>query len=380
MGCGTSRRVSVDEKEAHKGDVKDSDTDSAFQEEDVIKATAVPSLNGTAGGDAESDKADFGKSSPFLKNSLSDEEQSDQPVHTPIVPRKTSFEKVSRSPELQERINVLTARRRARSLSEEDALFCNDNHNSGLHPNGVPASPHGNSTPELPRNDSPRTRHTFSLCHQSEVPSPFGQRTRHTLSDSQQEFFRMLDEKIAQGKDYCSEDEKSISSLVSRQSTGKLSYRRLFMPLHARWWRLPHTASEDCYSDMQAMQKHCTMSVLCYSCKMQWIYAVSLQAPCLLTLFLGCMHDSCFWHPELHKRIVGLVIVVLCRFVPVENYVCALTCQIKFLWCNSSLRKQYNWSNCCRTADVFAIFNPVYASTSLLVKRICGTHHTPCWP
>ncbi|XP_026691919.2 uncharacterized protein LOC100185669 [Ciona intestinalis] len=45
---------------------------------------------------------------------------------------------------------------------------------------------------------------------------PFGPRnSKLTLTQSQKDFFRMLDEKIAQGKDYCSEDDCSIASLKS---------------------------------------------------------------------------------------------------------------------------------------------------------------------
>ncbi|CAK8673011.1 unnamed protein product [Clavelina lepadiformis] len=50
-----------------------------------------------------------------------------------------------------------------------------------------------------------RSRHT-----------PFGPRnSRLTLTESQKDFFRMLDEKVAQGKDYSSEDDRSIASFKS---------------------------------------------------------------------------------------------------------------------------------------------------------------------
>ncbi|XP_030583965.1 uncharacterized protein C1orf21 homolog [Archocentrus centrarchus] len=42
---------------------------------------------------------------------------------------------------------------------------------------------------------------------QKEVPAPNIKSNIHT-SESQQEFFRMLDEKIEKGRDYCSEEEE----------------------------------------------------------------------------------------------------------------------------------------------------------------------------
>ncbi|XP_023653847.1 uncharacterized protein C1orf21 homolog [Paramormyrops kingsleyae] len=46
---------------------------------------------------------------------------------------------------------------------------------------------------------------------QCEVPAANGTKPNINMSDSQQEFFRMLDEKIDKGRDYCSEDEEDAT-------------------------------------------------------------------------------------------------------------------------------------------------------------------------
>ncbi|XP_048845005.1 uncharacterized protein C1orf21 homolog [Brienomyrus brachyistius] len=46
---------------------------------------------------------------------------------------------------------------------------------------------------------------------QREVVAVNGTKTNINMSDSQQEFFRMLDEKIEKGRDYCSEDEEDAT-------------------------------------------------------------------------------------------------------------------------------------------------------------------------
>uniref|UniRef100_A0A8C0YMZ8 Zgc:92140 n=1 Tax=Cyprinus carpio carpio TaxID=630221 RepID=A0A8C0YMZ8_CYPCA len=44
-----------------------------------------------------------------------------------------------------------------------------------------------------------------------EVPGPSANKTNIHTSESQQEFFRMLDEKIEKGRDYCSEEEDDVT-------------------------------------------------------------------------------------------------------------------------------------------------------------------------
>ncbi|KAG5847515.1 uncharacterized protein C1orf21 homolog [Anguilla rostrata] len=46
---------------------------------------------------------------------------------------------------------------------------------------------------------------------QKEVPGTNGNKTNIHTSESQQEFFRMLDEKIEKGRDYCSEEEEEVT-------------------------------------------------------------------------------------------------------------------------------------------------------------------------
>ncbi|KAJ8270215.1 hypothetical protein GJAV_G00111740 [Gymnothorax javanicus] len=46
---------------------------------------------------------------------------------------------------------------------------------------------------------------------QREVPGTNGNKANIHTSDSQQEFFRMLDEKIEKGRDYCSEEEEEVT-------------------------------------------------------------------------------------------------------------------------------------------------------------------------
>ncbi|KAA0714170.1 hypothetical protein E1301_Tti007318 [Triplophysa tibetana] len=44
-----------------------------------------------------------------------------------------------------------------------------------------------------------------------EVPGPSANKTNIHTSESQQEFFKMLDEKIEKGQDYCSEGEDDVT-------------------------------------------------------------------------------------------------------------------------------------------------------------------------
>ncbi|KAJ8357353.1 hypothetical protein SKAU_G00201470 [Synaphobranchus kaupii] len=46
---------------------------------------------------------------------------------------------------------------------------------------------------------------------QKEDPGTNGNKTNIHTSESQQEFFRMLDEKIEKGRDYCSEEEQEVT-------------------------------------------------------------------------------------------------------------------------------------------------------------------------
>ncbi|KAG9351267.1 hypothetical protein JZ751_025159 [Albula glossodonta] len=51
-----------------------------------------------------------------------------------------------------------------------------------------------------------------------EVPGPTANRTNIHMSESQQEFFRMLDEKIEKGRDYCSEEDDDADSVTPHRS------------------------------------------------------------------------------------------------------------------------------------------------------------------
>uniref|UniRef100_H2ZDE6 Uncharacterized protein n=1 Tax=Ciona savignyi TaxID=51511 RepID=H2ZDE6_CIOSA len=73
--------------------------------------------------------------------------------------------------------------------------------------------------PVMRRTSEPNLDSSFAKPTLPEIKQkfiPFGPRnSKLTLTQSQKDFFRMLDEKIAQGRDYCSEDDHSLASLKS---------------------------------------------------------------------------------------------------------------------------------------------------------------------
>nr|CAB3262949.1 uncharacterized protein LOC100185669 [Phallusia mammillata] len=95
-----------------------------------------------------------------------------------------------------------------RRSSDGDVNVKSSNPTCVTHPFGKDGLPVGGSLPDLQKQ---KTR-----------SSPFGPRnSKLVLTQSQVDFFRMLDEKVAQGKDYCSEDDQSLASMQSWHNTRK---------------------------------------------------------------------------------------------------------------------------------------------------------------
>ncbi|XP_053484556.1 uncharacterized protein C1orf21 homolog [Ictalurus furcatus] len=70
---------------------------------------------------------------------------------------------------------------------------------------------HGDEERMNTRNQEHLEKSTF--LHKSKHKEPSGNTNKISIhsSESQQEFFRMLDEKIEKGRDYCSEEEEDVT-------------------------------------------------------------------------------------------------------------------------------------------------------------------------
>nr|XP_039270456.1 uncharacterized protein LOC120345124 isoform X1 [Styela clava] len=256
MGCGSSQAVKVGSHSGlensssngwTKGNLmKDFDSDEVFREADVISTNSTEIIGRrTWSCDSDSDKNGYNTTSSLQKSSgkngtpasnANNTATNKNNVQSPELYRTQSPGKTPGNMDLKERIDILSQRRR--SLQFEIGRDSNTSDNFDyLHANGN-GSPMLQGSSKPPAQEFPKRRSIFPPPpDRSENPSPFGTRARYrlTLTDSQKEFFKMLDEKIAQGKDYYSEDEKSISSLVSRSGSGRLTrILASLRPQHAR--------------------------------------------------------------------------------------------------------------------------------------------------